>query len=257
MRLAQITDLHIWSAEAGHGEGPANADGLRRCVAAINALTPAPDLVLATGDLINEGTEGEYAHLKALLAPLRAPVKLMVGNHDARAPLRAVFGDHDYLGTDGFVQFALDVGPVRLLCLDTLADGKIGGCQCPARLAWLEARLQDVPGRPTLIALHHPPARLGIPVFDGFGFDGLDGFAEIVARHSHVIGIIAGHVHRPIQARVGGAPLVIAPSPADGYGLVEVPGEPMVRENTLTGFALHSFTAERGLASHYVSLPAA
>ena len=70
---------------------------LERAVAHVNALDPRPDVVLATGDLVDGGKPEEYARLRRLLAPLAMPVYLIPGNHDARDALRAVFADHAYL----------------------------------------------------------------------------------------------------------------------------------------------------------------
>jgi len=39
-------------------------------VAHVNALDPRPDVVLATGDLVEGGKPEEYARLRRLLAPL-------------------------------------------------------------------------------------------------------------------------------------------------------------------------------------------
>src|SRR5690242_8860458 len=84
---------------------------LERAVAALNALSPAPDLAIATGDLVDHGEAEEYAHLRALLAPLRMPVFVIPGNHDSRDGLRAAFGADGYLPRDGFLQFAIEDWP--------------------------------------------------------------------------------------------------------------------------------------------------
>ena len=67
---------------------------LREAVEHVNRLDPQPDLVLLTGDLVNEGRPEEYEHLRELLEPLRAPYHLVPGNHDLTDELRAAFPDH-------------------------------------------------------------------------------------------------------------------------------------------------------------------
>ena len=70
----------------------------------------------------------EYEALKKLLAPLTMPVYLLVGNHDERQALREVFADHAYLHTGGeFVHYAVDVGPLRLIALDSQMPRQGGG----------------------------------------------------------------------------------------------------------------------------------
>ena len=70
---------------------------LARCVQEIRRLRPQPDLVIATGDLVDLGIAEEYAHLRQLLAPLPMPCYLIPGNHDERGALREAFPEHAYL----------------------------------------------------------------------------------------------------------------------------------------------------------------
>ena len=53
------------------------------------ALSPLPDLVLATGDLTDRGLREEYGLLGAILSRLPMPVLLLPGNHDRREEMRA------------------------------------------------------------------------------------------------------------------------------------------------------------------------
>jgi hypothetical protein len=47
-----------------------------------------------------------------------------------REPLRAAFAGDGYLPADGFLQFAIDDYPVRLVALDTLVPGAGSGLLC-------------------------------------------------------------------------------------------------------------------------------
>jgi 3',5'-cyclic AMP phosphodiesterase CpdA len=66
MLIAQITDLHIRPGELLAYGRVDTASCLRRAVAALQALDPLPDVVLATGDLV----DGSVHELGPLLAPL-------------------------------------------------------------------------------------------------------------------------------------------------------------------------------------------
>jgi hypothetical protein len=63
---------------------------------------------------------------------------------------------------DGFLQYAIEDHPLRILVLDTLEEGRHGGNFCETRAAWLSERLAEAPERPTLIVLHHPPIESGL-----------------------------------------------------------------------------------------------
>jgi len=79
MLIAQISDTHIKpEGQLAYGRID-TAAFLAAAVAHLNALDPRPDLVLATGDLVDGGSGEEYARLKAILAPLAMPVYLIPG----------------------------------------------------------------------------------------------------------------------------------------------------------------------------------
>ncbi|EEH25344.1 Ser/Thr protein phosphatase family protein [Burkholderia pseudomallei Pakistan 9] len=161
MLLAHISDLHIKRPGALAYRRVDTAAHLARCVARLNALEPRPDAVLVTGDLTDFGDDDEYAHLKALLAPLAMPYYLLVGNHDDRAALRRAFPARVELQSGEFVQYALDLGPLRVIALDSQIPGASGGTLCDARLAWLADQLDAARDRPVIVALHHPPFACG------------------------------------------------------------------------------------------------
>src|SRR5215207_9222232 len=157
MIIAQLSDPHIVAPGALLYGRVDTADMLRRAVAEVNGLEPRPDVVVLTGDLVDQGSTEEYDHLRHLLAPLGMPVFVIPGNHDARDPLRAAFGGDGYLPADGFLQYVAEDYPIRLVALDTLIPGKGGGELCGERLAWLDKTLAAAPARPTVVVMHHPP----------------------------------------------------------------------------------------------------
>ncbi|MFO1055643.1 MAG: phosphodiesterase [Dongiaceae bacterium] len=251
MLIAQITDLHIL-ADEGPLMGQVDSAGcLRRAVATLVALDPHPDVILATGDLVDGGSPAEYAHLRRILAPLRAPLFVVPGNHDSRAPLRAAFADDGYLPAAGdFLHYTVEDWPLRLIGLDSTVPGHPGGSLCGERLDWLAARLDEQPQRPTLLFMHHPPFQTGIGHMDGMALAEPGRLAALLARHPQVERVLAGHVHRAIHGRVGGTPASVAPSTAHQLTLALRPDEEPSFSLEPPGFHLHLWTAEGGIATH-------
>jgi len=250
MMIAQITDMHIKPQGVLAYGRLDTAPYLRRAVAHLLALKPRPDVVLATGDLVDGGLPEEYRRLHDLLAPLSMPVYLIPGNHDNRDALAAAFTDHAYLPRGGrFMHYVVEGHPVRLIALDTLDPGRVGGLLCAQRLGWLAARLEEAPARPTLIFMHHPPFATGIAQMDAHGLANAGEFAGVVRRHSQIERIVAGHVHRPIQSRVGGALASTAPSTAHQVAL-DLEEQPLAFTMEPPACQLHVWTAETGLVSH-------
>src|SRR4051794_23887373 len=148
MIVAQLSDPHIVLPGALLYGRVDTADFLKRAVADLNRLDPPPDIVVITGDLVDKGEPAEYDHLRALLAPLAMPVFVIPGNHDAREPLRAAFAGDGYLPRDGFLHYAVEDYPVRLVALDTHIPREGGGELCAERLPWLARAPPPAPPRP-------------------------------------------------------------------------------------------------------------
>jgi hypothetical protein len=74
--------------------------------------------------------------------------------------------------------------------------------------------LAEAPGRPTVVAMHHPPFVTGIGHMDRVGLSGSEALAQVIARHPQVERIIAGHLHRPITVRFAKTVAGTCPSPA-------------------------------------------
>src|SRR5262249_43908527 len=118
MIVAQISDTHI---SLDTPDADQRASDLARVIADINALDPAPDLIVHTGDIVHSGQPDEYERVAATLAQADVPVYVVAGNKDNRANLRAAFASRGYLapGAD-FIEYAIEDFPVRLLALDTV-----------------------------------------------------------------------------------------------------------------------------------------
>ena len=252
MVVAQITDMHLSTPGSRTDRLFRTADHLERAVDHLNALVPRADVVLATGDLTDQGRVEEYERLRAILERLAMPAYLIPGNHDDRENLRKVFDHHPYLDCDGsFIQYAVDDWPLRLIALDTLAPGKSRGRLCATRLAWLGARLSEATERPTLIFMHHPPFATGIISMDGMGLDGIEALASVIHRHPQVERIVAGHVHRPIVRRFAGTVACTCPATAHQVALDLPPQARLALVMEPPACMLHVWLGEQqGLVTH-------
>ncbi|HEY0837242.1 MAG TPA: phosphodiesterase [Azospirillum sp.] len=248
MLIAQITDLHVTARGTRAFDKVDTNAHLAAAVAHLNALDPRPDLVLLTGDLVNGPKPGEYEMLADLLAPLEPPVRAIPGNHDDRASLRALFPTLPREGE--FLHHTVEEGAVRVILLDTHVPGAVHGELCAERLGWLAARLAEAPERPTLIAMHHPPFASGMDGLDRIGCRGAEGMADLVAARGNVLGVVCGHVHRPITTRWAGTVAFSAPSTAHQFALTLNPEAPFRWTTEPPAVALHQWLPGGTLATH-------
>lgn len=249
--LAQISDLHIKAGGALSYGVVDTAAMLRAGVKHLLALKQPPDAVAVTGDLTDRGLPEEYARLRELLAPIRAPVYLIPGNHDRRDALRAAFPDHAYLRqSEEFVQYAIDAHPLRIVALDTVVAGESGGELCAGRIAWLEGALARAPGAPTAVLMHHPPFTTFVGHMDAYSLRDARPLAALIGRHPQVLAILCGHVHRPIVTRFAGAIASTAPSIAHQIALDLAADAASRFVMEPPAYHVHAYTPATGLVSH-------
>ena len=181
--LAQISDLHIGVHDT------ASHTACVRAVERLLALKPLPDAVLVSGDTANSGAPGEHQLARELFSELPMPVYHVAGNHDLFAQR---------------LEYVVTVGALRLVVADTSQPGRDDGTLDVARLA---STLDD--DSPTIIAMHHPPIRLGMPWIDDIGLpeQTREQLAALLRTKSNVLAVLSGHVHRTATGLCGGIPV--------------------------------------------------
>ncbi len=212
--LVQITDTHILPrGDLLYGEVDTAAH-LRESVAEINAMNPQPDLVMITGDLVEKPGDATYSHFDELIAPLKAPVYLIPGNHDDPIIMETHFGDTPkFPGKYPCFQYAIEEYDFRVLALNSHFDGSELPDYGERRLHWLEEALAQS-RKPTLIAIHHPPMKTGIHFIDMVGPEWYQGLGHVLSRHPQVDLLICGHGHIDMLGRIGNIPVYMAGSTA-------------------------------------------
>lgn len=215
--IVQLTDPHIVANARLCLNLIDTSKFLRDAIETVKRLTVPPDAVLITGDLVNDGRPNQYEHLRVLLGALDdIPLYLMPGNHDARAALRAEFPEHRELGRGETCDFAINIGALRLVGLDTVVEGEHGGNLRASQLEWLDNQLSKHAKRPTIIAMHHPPFATGIGHMDAQGLhpDASAELERVISKHPHVERVTCGHVHRSITRRWAGTVVGTVPGAA-------------------------------------------
>lgn len=212
MIIAQISDSHI---ALDTPDAARRVTDFENVIADINTLDPAPDLIIHSGDIVQNGRLDEYAEASRILAGARAPVFLMVGNKDDRGRLRRTFSDHPYLQSRGeFIAYSIDDHPVRIIVTDTLNPGSNKGEFCADRIAGLAVMFAQDAGRPVAVFSHHPPflVQEGPDALHFETQDSLQRFRETLLSCRSLTGVFCGHVHRGVAGTVGAVPVLVMPS---------------------------------------------
>lgn len=183
MRLVQITDLHLNADTADQAHVPIPLRRLETVIEAVNR--ECPDQVLVTGDISDDETAASYRLAVDALCRLEAPWVWLAGNHDQPT----LMAEHRELPGE------LSLGDWRVLMPATRVSGQPYGALGAEGLAWLDERLANDP-RPTVIAMHHPPVRVGSAWLDAIGLRDGEAFWRIMEPYSQVRAVFFGHVHQ-------------------------------------------------------------
>ncbi|MEZ2371237.1 phosphodiesterase [Arthrobacter sp. RCC_34] len=232
--IAHLSDSHLRAGALVSSP----AEALHTALRSVLALDPPPDCVVITGDLVEHGTAEEYRVLQEVVAGFPLPLKLVAGNHDEPGDLVAAFGGSDLLGRSTSTHYVEEFAGFALVVLDSWQAGVPSGRLGPEQLYWLDGTLASLRAKPVFVALHHPPAPVGIPFLDGMRLEDEDKLADVIARHPHVVRVLAGHVHRAVTAPFAGTMLAVAPSTYLASGLTLDGSVPHYRADP-TSYLLH------------------
>jgi len=165
------------------------------------------DLVVVTGDLIQDDSAAAYEHFCQLLAGLQLPVYCVPGNHDVRALM------NDALSEPPFYYCAsVEAGDWLITGIDSCVTGQAGGHVAADELARMDHEITNTSAANVLVCLHHPPVDMGSKWLDSVGLDNGDEFVARAAASGKVRLAIFGHVHQPYDAEHSGVSIVGTPS---------------------------------------------
>ncbi|MDG2427922.1 MAG: phosphodiesterase [Acidimicrobiales bacterium] len=244
MLIAQISDCHIRDRASTFGRLVDTTETLIRVVEHLRALDPAPDVVLATGDLTDDGTSAQYSALRSILAPIADRIVPLPGNHDESREFRQAFADllPDNLPKE-HCSYVVDHHPVRLVGLDTTLPGRHDGRFDSSLESWLEESL-TADARPTVVFTHFPPFETGLKFMDQSGLADADRLQATISRHPHVRLLVAGHLHRSIQTTINTTLVSICPSTGNQLKLDLHPDRAAAIDEP-PAFQLHRWDGER------------
>jgi len=206
--LVQLTDCHLFGQPDTAMLGVNTDASLRAVLRQVQADGKRPDLLLATGDLSQDGEAASYRRFADILGeaePLQNTViRCLPGNHDLPVVLRQELPE--------WSQPVTDVGAWRVVCLDTTVPGSTAGHLPAGQLDLLEEALAQAPHRHTLVAMHHNPMQIDSHWHDSMMIDNPEALFKLLARWPQARVVLWGHVHHEFDRRRHNLRLLATPS---------------------------------------------
>jgi Icc protein len=207
IKVLQITDTHLFATSDGCLLGLNTEESLKAVIDEVSQKHLPADLILATGDLVHDGSTAAYQRFFSLMNCFELPVYCLPGNHDEARILNDIPGKGLCQSVDHAVH-----GDWHFIFLDSTIPGSEGAHLRTETLEQLDTLLHAAPDSHTLVCLHHQPIAMGSRWLDTMAVDNPQEFFDIIDTHPQVRGIVWGHVHQELFMRRGDVKLMSAPS---------------------------------------------
>ena len=207
LKVIQITDTHIRSRPGSRLWGVDVDQSLNAVLEHVrNEHWPA-DLVLLTGDLVQDEGAAAYQRLIEFMQPMQTPVYCLPGNHDDPTVMAETL-----VSAQVSFQRHLIHGAWQFIFLDSSLRGTPAGHLGDAELNYLDDALSSHPGQHAMVCLHHHPVTVNTPWLDTMVVDDSDEFFAVLEKHSQVRAVIWGHIHQSFSCQYKNMQLFATPS---------------------------------------------
>ena len=207
-RIVQITDPHLFKDTNGELLGINTQASFSQVLTEIQQQQYDYDLVLATGDLVQDSSNEGYLHFCESVKSLKKMVFWIPGNHDFQPKM------FDLLTKDNISakKHILLGDHWQILLLDSQISGVPHGQLSEYQLDWLLAKLKEYPQRYSLVVLHHHILSTHSAWLDQHNLRNAHELAYILAPFSNVKGILHGHIHQQVDGEWHGYKVMATPS---------------------------------------------
>ena len=194
LRLVQITDIHLQSEPGAMLYGVDTGVTLSRIIEAVSELSPAPDLIVATGDLAEDGSQATYRRLRETLLSAGIPVYVLAGNHDDIAEMHRTLagGNIHFKGME-------TIGDWAFMFVNSKVEGESFGLIDQQEWMALETNLQSAGDKSVVLALHHSP----MPICSATGCQlrNAEELTNLAESHAAIKAVIGGHTHTAAEQK--------------------------------------------------------
>jgi 3',5'-cyclic AMP phosphodiesterase CpdA len=217
LRILHLSDTHLYGDGTLHYGVVDTRAALARTLERAGEVETV-DVVVASGDLSDDGTPESYRLLQGMLEPWAAErgavVVYAMGNHDLRDGFEEVLGERTRTH---------DIKGFRIATVDSTVPGAGYGYLDEAQLDAMRVALESPSRNGTIVVLHHPPVPAQTTLLQSLELQNPAALLDVCAT-GDVRLILAGHYHHSLSAEAEGIPVVVAPAVANTADPLAAPG---------------------------------
>ena len=208
LSVLQLTDTHLHAATDSQLRGVRTYDTFCRVIAhARESAEWTPDVVVVTGDIVQDESRAGYELFRDALAVFDRPVFCVPGNHDDPALMSTILNRDPYQ-TGGEARYQ----GWSLVFLSTFLLGEDAGGLGEQRLQGLDRALSAHRDQHVLVCMHHHAIPMGSRWLDGVALRDAQEFLQLIDRHRNVRAVLCGHVHQASDRERNGVRYLSTPS---------------------------------------------
>ena len=208
-RIVQITDPHLFKDTNGELLGINTQASFSQVLSEIQQQQYDYDLVLATGDLVQDNSDEGYLRFRQEVKALNNKMVFWIpGNHDFQPKMFEILKE-DSVSAKKHILLG---DKWQILLLDSQVQGVPHGQLEAEELDWLKLKLQEYPERYSLIVLHHHLLSTGSAWLDQHNLRNANELAEVLAPFKNVKALLYGHIHQQVDSEWLGYQVMATPS---------------------------------------------
>ena len=217
INILQLTDPHLYLDPDTETAGINNYQSFTACLQQALNEDIRCDLILLSGDLVNEVKPEIYKNIYKLLQQTKIPFVCIAGNHDVTDELdpHLPFSQRRFVPHQPnpmlLSNYCLALNEWRLLLIDSSVPGEIYGTVGNKNLNWLSQKLANS-HHPVIIAMHHHVLPMDSAWIDQHITEDAEDFWQRVEGYPAVKAVVSGHVHQNFESQRAGIKVYATPS---------------------------------------------
>lgn len=204
--LVQLSDSHLFAEDGARLLGMDTAHSLEKVVERVAREQPRIDLILATGDVSQDGSLDSYTRFRRLGAPWTrrcagSPVTTTNASRCSGRPRAATCWSRSSTSATG-----------AWCCSTSSIPGAVPGYLEEDQLELLRRAIDSAGERFLLVSFHHHPVPIGSDWMDPIGLRNPQALFDLLAPYPQVRCLLWGHIHQEFDRQRGPLRLLASPS---------------------------------------------
>lgn len=211
MKFIQITDSHL--LEGGNiklHNIPINEIHFK-IFSEIKKIETEIDFILVTGDISDSGSDESYLNAREIFSSLNKPTYWIAGNHDNLEAIHLFNNQTNIKREKSFTANGIHFILLNSVALSSDGKNRSRGVLSSKELGFLKLELEQNTNKQIVVALHHPPIKLGTWK-DERMLENASDFFEVINQFCNVKLVLYGHQHQAYEKTIGGTKFYSPPA---------------------------------------------